>query len=100
MVSYFSNLFIALSAVSFIQYNLSLIFKSFVLPIGFASLMTIFGIIAQNKDYAYLIPYSTVWRLNHCVYSGIINFSKSEYASIAYVPFFIVISFFVFIRKK
>ena len=100
MVSYFSYLFIALSAVSFIQYNLSLIFKSFVLPIGFASLMTIFGIIAQNKDYAYLIPYSTVWRLNHCVYSGIINFSKSEYASIAYVPFFIVISFFVFIRKK
>ncbi len=100
MVSYFSYLFIALSAVSFIQYNLSLIFKSFVLPIGFAGLMTIFGIIAQNKDYAYLIPYSTVWRLNHCVYSGIINFSKSEYASIAYVPFFIVISFFVFIRKK
>ena len=42
MASYFSYLFIALSAVSFIQYNLSLIFKSFVLPIGFASLMTIF----------------------------------------------------------
>ena len=100
MASYFSYLFIALSAVSFIQYNLSLIFKSFVLPIGFASLMTIFGIIAQNKDYAYLIPYSTVWRLNHCVYSGIINFSKGEYASIAYVLFFIIISFFVFIRKK
>ena len=100
MVSYFSYLFIALSAVSFIQYNLSLIFKNFVLPVGFAGFMTIFGIIAQNKDYAYLIPYSTVWRLNHCVYSGIINFSKSEYASIAYVPFFIVISFFVFIRKK
>lgn len=100
MVSYFSYLFIALSAVSFIQYNLSLIFKSFVLPIGFASLMTIFGIIAQNKDYIYLIPYSTVWRLNYCVYSGIINFSKGEYANIAYVLFFIIISFFVFIRKK
>ena len=100
MASYFSYLFIALSAVSFIQYNLSLIFKSFVLPIGFASLMTIFGIIAQNKDYIYLIPYSTVWRLNYCIYSGIINFSKGEYVNIAYVLFFVVISFFVFIRKK
>ena len=100
IASYFSYLFIALSAVSFIQYNLSLIFKNFVLPVGFAGFMTIFGIIAQNKDYAYLIPYSTVWRLNHCVYSGIINFSKGEYVNIAYVLFFVVISFFVFIRKK
>lgn len=100
IASYFSYLFIALSAVSFIQYYLSLIFKSFVLPIGFASLMTIFCIIAQNKDYIYLIPYSTVWRLNYCFYSGIINFSKGEYVNIAYVLFFVVISFFVFIRKK
>lgn len=100
IASYFLYLFIALSAVSFIQYYLSLIFKSFVLPIGFASLMTIFCIIAQNKDYIYLIPYSTVWRLNYCFYSGIINFSKGEYVNIAYVLFFVVISFFVFIRKK
>lgn len=100
IASYFSYLFIALSAVSFIQYYLSLIFKSFVLPIGFASLMTIFCIIAQNKDYIYLIPYSTVWRLNYCFYSGIINFSKGEYVNIAYALFFVVISFFVFIRKK
>ena len=100
IASYFLYLFIALSAVSFIQYYLSLIFKSFVLPIGFASLMTIFCIIAQNKDYIYLIPYSTVWRLNYCFCSGIINFSKGEYVNIAYVLFFVVISFFVFIRKK
>lgn len=97
---YFSYLFIALSAVSIMQYYLSLIFKSFVLPIGFAGFMTIFGVIAQNKDYIYLIPYSTVWRLNYCFYSGIINFSKGEYVNIAYVLFFVVISFFVFIRKK
>ena len=97
---YFSYLFIALSAVSIMQYYLSLIFKSFVLPIGFAGFMTIFGVIAQNKDYIYLIPYGTVWRLNYCFYSGIINFSKGEYVNIAYVLFFVVISFFIFIRKK
>ena len=97
---YFLYLFIALSAVSIMQYYLSLIFKSFVLPIGFAGFMTIFGVIAQNKDYIYLIPYSIVWRLNYCFYSGIINFSKGEYVNIAYVLFFVVISFFVFIRKK
>ena len=100
IASYFSYLFIALSAVSIMQYYLSLIFKSFVLPIGFAGFMTIFGVIAQNKDYIYLIPYGTVWRLNYCFYSGIINFSKGEYVNIAYVLFFVVISFFVFIRKK
>ena len=100
MVSYFSYLFIALSAVSFIQYNLSLIFKSFVLPVGFAGFMTIFGIIAQNKDYIYLIPYSTLWRLNYGFYNGTISFSKGEYVNIAFVLFFIVISFFIFIRKK
>ena len=100
MVSYFSYLFIALSAVSFIQYNLSLIFKSFVLPVGFAGFMTIFGIIAQNKDYIYLIPYSTLWRLNYGFYNGTISFSKGEYVNIAFVLFFIIISFFVFIRKK
>ena len=100
MVSYFSYLFIALSAVSFIQYNLSLIFKSFVLPVGFAGFMTIFGIIAQNKDYIYLIPYSTLWRLNYGFYNGTISFSKGEYVNITFVLFFIIISFFVFIRKK
>ena len=100
MASYFSYLFIALSAVSFIQYNLSLIFKSFVLPVGFAGFMTIFGIIAQNKDYIYLIPYSTLWRLNYGFYNGTISFSKGEYVNIAFVLFFIIISFFVFIRKK
>ena len=97
---YFSYLFIALSAVSIMQYYLSLIFKSFVLPIGFAGFMTIFGVIAQNKDYIYLIPYGTVWRLNYGFYSGIIDFSKGEYLNISCVLFFIIISFFVFIRKK
>ena len=100
IASYFSYLFIALSAVSIMQYYLSLIFKSFVLPIGFAGFMTIFGVIAQNKDYIYLIPYGTVWRLNYGFYSGIIGFSKGEYLNISCVLFFVVISFFVFIRKK
>ena len=100
IASYFSYLFIAFSAVSIIQYYLSLIFKSFVLPVGFAGFMTIFGIIAQNKDYIYLIPYSTLWRLNYGFYNGTISFSKGEYVNIAFVPFFIVISFFIFIRKK
>jgi len=81
---YFSYLFIALSAVSIMQYYLSLIFK----------------VIAQNKDYIYLIPYGTVWRLNYGFYSGIIDFSKGEYLNISCVLFFIIISFFVFIRKK
>lgn len=100
IASYFSYLFIAFSAVSIIQYYLSLIFKSFVLPVGFAGFMTIFGIIAQNKDYIYLIPYSTLWRLNYGFYNGTISFSKGEYVNIAFVLFFIVISFFIFIRKK
>ena len=97
---YFVRLFIGITAISMIQHFLSLLFKSFVLPIGFASMVTMFCLMGQNWKYIGFIPYNTGWQSFIGFVSGSISLSNSEYINMIYILFFLIVSYFIFKRKK
>ncbi len=97
---YFLKLYIGISAISMVQYFLSLLFKSFVIPIGFACIITIFCMMSQNGEYVHFIPYNTGWQLFIGFANESIHFLKGDYINMVYIFFFLVLSYFVFERKK
>lgn len=96
-----TRLFISLLAVSFIQYWLSLIFKNFVIPIGFGGFMTLFSLFTMNKEHSYLNPFvSVIHSMDEFVTYQSISFSKHEYLCLAYIIVFLFINFFTFKLQK
>ena len=96
-----TRLFIGLLTVSFIQYSLSLIFRNFVVPVGFGCFMTLFSLITINKSWSYLNPYAAVCRsLNDFLNYQSITFGKYEYVCLVYIFVFLFINYFLFKRQK
>ena len=95
------RLFTGLLTVSFIQYSISLIFKNFVIPIGFGCFMTLFSILTISKEWSYLNPFAAVLNsLYDFLNYQSISFSKHEYACLVFIFVFLLFSYFTFKRQK
>nr|WP_297169242.1 ABC transporter permease [uncultured Dysgonomonas sp.] len=95
---YFSSLYIGIIAICMIQYTLSLLFKSFVLPIGIGCMGTMFCLIAQRWQYIDYVPYNIGWKAFNGFFSEL-NFNF-EYTNIVYILVFIVIGYYLFQRIR
>ena len=95
------RLFISLLTASFIQYALSLLFRNFVIPVGFGGFITLFSLLTMNKPWSYLNPYAAVFNsLNDFINYQSVSFGKPEYACFVYLFVFFFINYFIFKRQK
>jgi hypothetical protein len=98
---YFGTLYIGIIALCMIQYALSLLFKSFVIPVGLACMGTMFCMIAQRWKYIDFIPYNIGWKsLNGFYAESTVFISNYEYTNMIYILVFILICYYLFLRIK
>ena len=95
------RLFIGLLAVSFIQLGISLAFRNFFIPIGFACFMTALSTALYMITESVLSPFVSGFQalLDFAHYQSV-SLSKYEYASLAVIFVFLFIDFFLFRRQK
>lgn len=98
---FFTKIFLYLLAVAFIQYCLSLMFKSFVVPVGIACFMTIFSaILSVLWDLNYLIPYCSIYDILQGFYKGSVEFNKYDVVCIAYVAILSVVGYYIMKKRS
>lgn len=91
---------IALSAIAMIQLALSLVFKSFIYPIGFSMFMLILSGFMNEKKFSDFLVYTGGSKLfTHLMFENI-SFERLDYCNMAAVFVFAVLSFYLFVRKK
>ena len=96
-----TRLFISLLAVSLIQYSISLIFKNFVVPVGFGCFMVMFTLISQRSEKSYLNPFAAILNsLSEFIRFQSVSFSKYDYVCLAWIFVFLLINYFLFKRQK
>ena len=95
------RLFISLLAVSSIQYSISLIFKNFVVPVGFGCFMVMFTLISQRSEKSFLNPFASVLNsFSEFLSFQTISFSKYDYVCLIWIFIFLFINYFLFKRQK
>jgi len=101
------RLFIGLLAVSSIQYWLSLIFRNFVIPIGFSGFMVIFSLFSflsmntMNVEYRYFNPFGAILTsLNDFISYQSVSLTKYVYVCLVYIFVFLLINLFTFKWRK
>ena len=93
---------IGLFAVMMFQYFLSLLFKSFMIPIAIGGFGVIFGLIAKIWDYIDYVPHATAINafLNMMKDPFLLKFwEKASTISIGYIFIFGLLSYFYFIKR-
>ena len=91
------RLFISLLAVSSVQLWISLIFRNFVIPMGFSCFMMMFSLLTYNKEYSYLNPFAAVYKsMNEFI--GYLNtsFNRYDYVCLFFIIVFLLINLFTF----
>lgn len=97
----FTKIFICLLAIGLIQYCLSLLFKSFVVPVGIACFMTIFSaVLYTNWKFDFLVPYCSLYNAQIGLFKGVTEFNKYDIAGIAYVPVLLIIGYFIMKKRS
>lgn len=93
---FFTKIFLFLLAVAVIQYCLSLLFKSFVIPVGIACFMTIFSVVLQSLwEKSYLIPYCSIYNTLNSFYRGTLAFDKYDIFCIVYIIVLSVAGYYI-----
>ena len=95
------RLFISLLSVLLIQYSISLIFKNFVVPVGFGCFMFVFSLLSMRSEKNYLNPFAAVYNsLNEFISFQAVSFNKYDYACLVYIFVFLFINYFLFKRQR
>ena len=95
----FLKLFITLSAIAMLQLALSLIFRSFIYPIGISMFMLVFSVFTVNRDFSDFIPYTGAYKAFLNIVEENDAFARLDYSNVVMTVIFILISFFLFKRK-
>lgn len=99
--AFFLKIFIAGLSIVLIQYFLGLIFENFIIPVGIASFVTIFSMIAYKWKYIDYIPYNSFSSASRSFMKADATlFNNAEYINIAYILIFSLLSYWAFVRKK
>jgi hypothetical protein len=98
---YFSKILWGLTAVCLIQFFLSLIFKHFVVPVGFACGVTTFSVIFYKWKYIDFVSYNECSvALSNYMQEAVHFFDKSDWINISYIFAFLLFSHFIFQKIK
>ncbi|MDF2515361.1 MAG: hypothetical protein K0R59_657 [Sphingobacterium sp.] len=95
----FLKLLITLSAISMIQLSLSLIFKSFIYPIGISMFMLVFSVFVAQKSFSDFIPYTGTYKAFLDIMNENDDFGRLDYSNIAMIFLFMLLSFYIFRQK-
>lgn len=95
----FLKLFIALSAIAMIQLALSLVFRSFIYPIGVGMFMLVFSVLVAQKSFSDFIPYTGAYNAVMNIMSENDSFARLDYCNMLMAVLFMLISFCLFKRK-
>lgn len=98
---FFFKTFIGALAIAFMQYYLSMLFKSFVISMGAACFLTIFSLVANRWAYIVFIPHYSIFNTyNGFMRETISFFSKVEFINIGYIVIFLFLLYFLFKRQR
>lgn len=95
----FLKLFATLSAVSMIQLALSLLFRSFIYPIGVSMFMLVFSLFVAEKEFSDFIPYIGAYDAFINIMYQNESFERLDYSNIVMIVLFMLISFCIFKRR-
>lgn len=101
IVSFFLRIFITLISIIAIHFFLSIYWDNFIISVGSASFMVIFGLIVYRWEYSYLIPYCNLIKgAIHFAKGGTEIFSKEILWSIVYSIIFFLGGYLIMIKKS
>lgn len=95
----FLKLYLTLTAIASIQLCLSLQFKNFIYPIGFAMFVLVFSLVVWRKDFSDFIPYTGAFKSYINLLGENIKFERLDYANLCSIFIFLVGSFYLFRRQ-
>ncbi|WP_293944591.1 MULTISPECIES: ABC transporter permease [unclassified Sphingobacterium] len=95
----FLKLFITLSAIAMIQLALSLIFKSFIYPIGVCMFMLVFSVFVAQKSFSDFIPFTGAYHALTNILSESDSFTRLDYSNMLMIVLFMFVSCYLFKRK-
>ncbi|WP_223558563.1 ABC transporter permease [Chryseobacterium lathyri] len=96
----FLKFYITLSAIAMVQLALSLVFRNFIYPIGFGMFMLLFTAMVKDKEFSDFLVYTGGYKSLENFLNENILFERLDYCNIAAVFIFIVVSFYLFVRRK
>lgn len=98
---YFLRAFLTLICIIAIHFFLSIYWDNFIISVGSACFLVIFGMIIDNWKYSYLIPYSNMVKAtNHFFMNGTEVFGREILWSIGGAMLFFTGGFFMMKRKS
>ncbi len=101
IVTFFLRTFLTLISVISIHFFLSIYWDNFIISVGLACFMVIFGLIINAWEYSFLIPYCNLTKaMAHFFNGGTEIFSKEILLSVAYSIVFFAGGYFIMIKKS
>jgi hypothetical protein len=101
LITFFLKTFLTLISIISIHFFLSIYWDNFIVSVGSACFLVIFGMIINNWKYSYLIPYSNLQKaFINFMQSGNEVFSKEIIWSIGYSVLFFLGGYFIMIKKS
>ena len=94
---YFIRLFIAILSIGMLQLWLSMLFKTFVVPIGLAGMGGVITLIAQRWEYIVYLPYFSMVDVQNQYARGSVSlFNEVTVINLVYIFIFLVLARFQF----
>jgi len=101
IVTFFLRIFLILISIISIHFFLSIYWDNFIISVGSACFLVIFGLVVNKWEYSYLIPYCNAQKAyTHFFQSGTEVFSKDILWSIGYSIIFFTGGYLVMIKKS
>ncbi len=101
IITFFIRIFLTLISIISIHFFLSMYWNNFIVSVGSACFLVIFGFIVNRWEYSYLIPYSNLQKaLIHFFKGGTEIFSKEILWSIVYSIVFFFGGYFIMVKKS
>ncbi len=101
IITFFVRTFFTLIAIVSIHFFLSMYWNNFIVSVGSACFLVIFGAVVSKWEYSYLIPYSNLQKaFQHFFEAGTTIFSKEIFWGIAYSVVFFFGGYFIMLKKS
>ncbi len=101
IITFFLRIFLTLISIISIHFFLSIYWDNFIISVGSACFLVIFGLVVNKWEYSYLIPYCNLQKaFIHFFQSGTEIFSKEILWSIGYSIIFFTGGYLIMIKKS
>ncbi len=101
IMTFFVRTFITLISIVSIHFFLSMYWNNFIVSVGSACFLVIFGLVISKWEYSYLIPYCNLLKaFEHFFKAGTEIFTKEILWSIGYSIIFFFGGYFIMLKKS